>query len=201
MAADRSLYPSSALLEAFRSITEKPTASVEEFLASIGPPGSFCPGNGSFSHENQWWQTKLASQYDVDSKQESLESSFAHIKSGRHANDHRDSEQFTQHDGLVPAAGVELDPSKPDAPRTTPSRLETFGACPRKFFFRYGLGIYPPVEHVVDHDQWLDALQLGSLLHEVFEGFLRELTPEERCLLYTSPSPRDKRQSRMPSSA
>lgn len=180
LAADRSLYPSSALLEAFRSITEKPTASVEEFLASIGPPDSFCPGNGSFSHENQWWQTKLASQYDVDSKQESLESSFAHIKSGRIANDCRESEQFTQHDGLVPAAGIELDPSKPDAPRTSPSRLETFGTCPRKFFFRYGLGIYPPVEHVVDHDQWLDALQLGSLLHEVFEDFLRELTPEER---------------------
>ena len=31
----------------------------------------------------------------------------------------------------------------------------------------------------------------------------RDLTPEEfySCLLYTSPSPRDKRQSRMPSSA
>ena len=109
-----------------------------------------------------------------------MESSFAHIKSGRIANDCRESEQFTQHDGLVPAAGIELDPSKPDAPRTSPSRLETFGTCPRKFFFRYGLGIYPPVEHVVDHDQWLDALQLGSLLHEVFEDFLRELTPEER---------------------
>ena len=28
-----------------------------------------------------------------------------------------------------------------------------------------------------------------------------EFTPDEFCLLYTSPSPRDKRQSRMPSSA
>ena len=35
------------------------------------------------------------------------------------------------------------------------------------------------------------AIELGAEL----------LTPAIRCLLYTSPSPRDKRQSRMPSSA
>ena len=180
LAADRSLYPSSALLEAFREVAEQPAASVEEFLSSIGPPVSFCPSNGSFSHQDQWWQAKLASHHDIDSKQESLGVGFSHIQSGRDANDLRESERFTQYDGFVPAAGAVLDPSQPSAPRTSPSRLETFGTCPRKFFFRYGLGIYPPVEHVVDHDQWLDALQIGSLLHEVFEDFLRKLTAQER---------------------
>ena len=39
-----------------------------------------------------------------------------------------------------------------------------------------------------------------------FAGIKRDYTPDEverlrGCLLYTSPSPRDKRQSRMPSSA
>ena len=32
-------------------------------------------------------------------------------------------------------------------------------------------------------------------------NFAGDLTPFDTCLLYTSPSPRDKRQSRMPSSA
>ena len=36
---------------------------------------------------------------------------------------------------------------------------------------------------------------------DVRHNFLRELGRKEGCLLYTSPSPRDKRQSRMPSSA
>ena len=54
-----------------------------------------------------------------------------------------------------------------------------------------------------------------TLLREDLEGVLATLSPRERdvlrlrygiddgriCLLYTSPSPRDKRQSRMPSSA
>ena len=40
----------------------------------------------------------------------------------------------------------------------------------------------------------------GSLV-QAYKNGLEGLTPAEFCLLYTSPSPRDKRQSRMPSSA
>ena len=113
-------------------------------------------------------------------KQPALEKEFEHFQKGRIAVECRDSDEFTQFDGLVPEAGTELDPTKEDSKRTSPSRLEAFGSCPRKFFFRYGLGIYPPDEHEVDHERWLDALQLGSLLHEVFEDFLRELTKQDR---------------------
>ena len=48
--------------------------------------------------------------------------------------------------------------------------------------------VYIPVEN-------LDALYEKCLKHEV------QIDLEMTCLLYTSPSPRDKRQSRMPSSA
>ena len=54
-----------------------------------------------------------------------------------------------------------------------------------------------------------DAIQLLTKGRERFglvsptfeEGALANLTLFDPCLLYTSPSPRDKRQSRMPSSA
>ena len=42
--------------------------------------------------------------------------------------------------------------------------------------------------------------ELEALLREEPERFLL-VEPLQACLLYTSPSPRDKRQSRMPSSA
>ena len=44
-----------------------------------------------------------------------------------------------------------------------------------------------------------DALELRGRIFGAFE--LAEIAEDETCLLYTSPSPRDKRQSRMPSSA
>ena len=72
--------------------------------------------------------------------------------------------------------------------------------------------VYEPNERLLD---WLEAQvrKLGveiRLSTTVDAGTIREIAPDEvllaagasrACLLYTSPSPRDKRQSRMPSSA
>jgi len=180
LAADREQHPSSVLIETFRKLQSQAAASIDEFTSHLGAAASFCPVDDLFVSKDQWWQSLHGSQNDEGSRRESLEQVFKHFGAGRIAEDRRASVEFTQYDGLVPAAGAELDPSAADATRTSPSRLETFGACPRRFFFRYGLGIYPPDEHVVNHEQWLDALQLGSLLHEIFEDFLRELTTQNR---------------------
>ena len=40
-----------------------------------------------------------------------------------------------------------------------------------------------------------------NITMEPFRAFVGDMLPSKHCLLYTSPSPRDKRQSRMPSSA
>ena len=40
-----------------------------------------------------------------------------------------------------------------------------------------------------------------SIVSDAFEGLNRVRRQQKICLLYTSPSPRDKRQDRMPSSA
>ena len=58
----------------------------------------------------------------------------------------------------------------------------------------------PPsmLSSVSAEDQFSPKFQGGLRCHEISTFSLRQLTC---CLLYTSPSPRDKRQSRMPSSA
>ena len=48
------------------------------------------------------------------------------------------------------------------------------------------------------HKSVIDFVLVNGLL---YEDFVRMDVDERNCLLYTSPSPRDKRQSRMPSSA
>ena len=52
---------------------------------------------------------------------------------------------------------------------------------------------------LMDSNPFISSGQAGAL--EKFKNRLRARTGLESCLLYTSPSPRDKRQSRMPSSA
>ena len=55
-------------------------------------------------------------------------------------------------------------------------------------------------------DKFMEDVKQGKLLSEAdlksLCSYVQEIMLEEStCLLYTSPSPRDKRQSRMPSSA
>ena len=60
------------------------------------------------------------------------------------------------------------------------------------------VGVQPVVVHGggPEINQWLQRLEIPA----EFRDGLR-VTDADTCLLYTSPSPRDKRQSRMPSSA
>lgn len=64
------------------------------------------------------------------------------------------------------------------------------GQCPRKYFFNYGLKIAPPEDVSTDPDRWLDALSFGSLIHELFEGFVREVIAEGRVLRFDADYPR-----------
>jgi ATP-dependent helicase/nuclease subunit B len=59
-------------------------------------------------------------------------------------------------------------------------RFERIGQCPLKFFFRNGLEIELPEEIRLDATQWLDPLATGSLLHQVFEEFIRGLIREQQ---------------------
>ena len=177
LASDREQFPSAALLETYRTLVSDPTASLHDFEVAAGTPVSYCSyENTNLVSPDQWWQAKLNEEASIEKRFEHIGVGFPHFRLGQIADEQRESDLFTQFDGHVPLAGSELDPTRSDASRTSPSRLETFGVCPRKFFFRYGLGIHPPDEHVVDNENWLNALQLGSLIHGVFEDFLRSLT-------------------------
>ena len=56
------------------------------------------------------------------------------------------------------------------------------------------------VIHLNQGDVLFRTGETGTCMYGLLEGSVR-LTWIDSCLLYTSPSPRDKRQSRMPSSA
>jgi ATP-dependent helicase/nuclease subunit B len=55
----------------------------------------------------------------------------------------------------------------------SPSSLEQLAACPLAWFYRYGLNLRAPDDPEYDRERWLNDMQRGSLLHEVYEGFTR----------------------------
>jgi ATP-dependent helicase/nuclease subunit B len=70
------------------------------------------------------------------------------------------------------------------------SRLETIGACPRRFFFRYALDVFPPDDLLVDPRRWLDPMARGSLLHELFEDFVADVMALGRAPEFAVDKPR-----------
>ena len=49
--------------------------------------------------------------------------------------------------------------------------------------------------------EYIDEINQSESMDSAINGLLQSLDPYSSCLLYTSPSPRDMRRSRMPSSA
>jgi RecB family exonuclease len=109
-----------------------------------------------------------------------VETEFAHVARGRQAVDARESDQFTEFDGHVPAAGPGLDPCG-NGRSVSVTDLEGIAACPYRFFLKRGLGLRPVDERERDRDVWLDPLTRGSELHDVYAALLRRCRDAKRC--------------------
>ena len=173
LADDRERFPSPLFLAAYRINTGHNEADQEEVQTALHPPCSFV-GSDTVLDETEWWLAQLCGPRLIKDAEKSLFTRYGHLGSGRLAAAARQGETFTEYDGCVPQAGPALDPRTANA-TVSASGLETAGACPLRYFFRYGLGIKRLEELEVDPDRWLDPLDFGSLLHEVFEAFLTDL--------------------------
>ena len=128
LAKDADQFPGSALLEVFRMAHGSTDRQFEEFEKIVGIPVSFCPAEtNALISSDQWWQATLATTRGADKKTKLVEKNFAHLEFGRKFDEARkDASSLTQFDGFVPEATVALDPTLPDARRTSSHRLECF---------------------------------------------------------------------------
>jgi ATP-dependent helicase/nuclease subunit B len=176
LAEDAEQFASAALIDLIRELDCDGSELSEEELSSNST--TFSDWNLPMLTVDDWWYQKQTAELDAAQRVKLLEEHHEHFGDRRAAVEAISSPEFGEFDGLVPAAGLKLDPTLEEARRISASRLETFGTCPRRFFFRYGLGINAPDELVIDLDRWLTPMAFGTLVHGVFEHFLRELTAE-----------------------
>lgn len=178
---DREMFPSPVLLSVYRLLSGRAEANQEEFQRDLPPPAGFAPNEESECIDSaEWWLWRLTGPENVQKPEDLVYERFPHLADGKAATIARESDLFTPFDGLVPQAGQDLDPTSPSGRVMSSSALQTLAGCPRKFFFKYALDIAPPEDTTSDSDQWLDAMAVGSLLHELFEEFVQELIQQNR---------------------
>ena len=106
--------------------------------------------------------------------------------------------RLTRRDLLLGAASFGLAACGPRTPQTRALELWTLQLAPKfNSYFADVLGAWSRL-HPDAPVRWTD-LPWGSVERKLLAAVFARTAPD--CLLYTSPSPRDKRQSRMPSSA
>lgn len=98
---------------------------------------------------------------------------------GQHAQGQREQDRLTRFDGWVGRPTPELVLTE-DHAVVSASRLETLAACPYRYFLKYVLQVEPPERPDDDPARWLDPLQFGALLHELFHAFMDELGSGEQ---------------------
>ncbi len=180
LAQDRELFPSPVLVSAYRLLSGNREADQEAMLKSLPPAVSFAPeAEQACLDETEWWLWRMTTDKAPAAAEQLVGECFPHLARGKLAALSRDSAEFTAYDGAVPVAAKTLDPTLDEGRSASAHSLETLAACPRKFFFRYGLRIEPPDEPSAG-TTWLDAAEFGSLLHRLFELFIRELAADHR---------------------
>ncbi len=177
---DREMFPSPVVLDAYRVLARDPQGDQDDLIRSIPEAASFAPSRPDRCLDlTESWIRWMCEGDGILDPEKVIVRSFPHLGRGFVAREARASDAFTEYDGFVPEAGEDLDPTRPDGPILSASALETAGACPMEYFFRYVLGIRPPDEIQMDPRIWLDPAERGQLLHAVFRKFMHRLREQD----------------------
>jgi RecB family exonuclease len=169
----REVGPSPVLLQAFRLIHQDPTADYRRFRKheSLLSPACALPTDGRALDARDVWLAALARGPLLLDGEHLVRQAHPALATGlglREALGRGTIEPFL---GLVPDAAI-LDPRRAGR-GISPSSLEQLARCPLAWFYQRGLRLQLPDDPLYDPNQWLDHLDRGSLLHEIFERFVR----------------------------
>ena len=165
--------PSWVMLEALRADPSGSAAGYDDLRAHLGEPASPVPHEGLALDERDVWLDALASGSLLLDGVEAVRAVHPELARGLDAALARAGDELTVHHGLLPEAAGRFDPVLEGRP-ISPTSLQTLAECPLRWFYHYGLSLRPPDDVEYDPDRWLDARDTGSLLHTVFERFVRE---------------------------
>jgi ATP-dependent helicase/nuclease subunit B len=167
----RSLAPAPELLQALRLREGDPSLTYEDLRERLGPLVSAVPRNGACAEPADVWLAALATPSGgLRSGVDVVRAAFPGLDRGLVAATAKEREAPTPYHGKIEPR-PELDPLRPGVV-LSPSQLETLGACPRRYFLRYVLGVRAVRDPEWDPERWLDPLDRGTLLHAVYERTL-----------------------------
>jgi hypothetical protein len=176
IAEERPSFPSSLMLQAFRLVEGDPGLDYSALLEQLPEPHGFLPeGIDKAFDAIDWWMRKLSSDGTLLDGIDAVKGCFPELGKGIEALDIRKSSRLSPYEGMVRVEDDDVHPVFNRDIVMSSSRLELLASCPFAYFLNYILGLYKPEEVAFDPSAWLDPLQRGSLIHEIFCAFMSEV--------------------------
>lgn len=177
----RNLSPSPVLLQALRLKTLDPNAGYEQLHAATRPICGPVPSSSGRIGSADVWLGALDDDGVLRPGLDAVRAEFPGLDSGLRARELRLDSGLNAHKGVVVPRPDRFDPRRRGRELLlSASRLETLAGCPLRYFFGYVLGLAQPGDVEFEPDQWLDALQRGSMLHDIYEEIVD--TALKKCL-------------------
>ena len=168
----RDSSPAPILLQVARRTLANDEIGYEQLREILGAPVSAIPKKESakLDARDVWFAAMSDGALLLDAKPVALQA-FDGLQRGMRAADARLMPNGGEFHGIVPLA------AKLDARKTqraiSPSSLETLAACSLRWFYNVALGARKIEEPEFDPLVWLNPLDRGSALHEIYERVMR----------------------------
>ncbi len=175
---NRESFPSSILLQVHRLIAGQPEADYSDLITVLGSPSGYVSSQSSLDALDFWIRNFLGAD-GIRRADPSTIGLYPGLSEGLRAIDARRSGKVTEYDGKIKAIGMDLDPRENRDLVMSASMIEKLATCPFSYLLYYVLKVRPLDEVTVEKGEWLDALQRGKLLHELFYEFMSEITSKK----------------------
>lgn len=176
---NRSIFPSNILLQTYRLLQKDISLGYTDFINSLGKTAGYCPHEGNLAlDETEWWAARVLTGPGLINGNAVVRDCCQGIALGSKALEARQCPDPTEYDGLI-AVDNHFDPRQNTDLVMSCSRIEDLAGCPFAYFLKYILRVQPPDEVSYDTNCWLDALERGSLLHELFCRFMKKLSADK----------------------
>jgi ATP-dependent helicase/nuclease subunit B len=168
----RAIPPAAELLQAHRLIARNGGADYEAMHRALSPAASAVPRRVQALDRDDVWLSALTAGGVLRYGVPAVRAAFHGIDAGMRAGRALLGPVLTPHHGVI-TPRLTLDPRVNESLTVSSTQLQTLGTCPHRYLLRYVLRVKKPEDPDTSAEQWLSALERGSLLHAVFERTLR----------------------------
>ncbi len=180
---ERQSFPSSLILQAERLRSGDPGLDYSALAGLVPEARGFLPEaeadgrerGAQVIDETDWWLGKLAPGGVLRDGMDAVKANFDLLSRGIFAQEKRGREKVCEFEGKIKIDPREVNPLHNKDIVMSASRFERLARCPFGYFLEYVLDVSAPDELEHDSSKWLDPMQRGSLLHEVFALLMKEL--------------------------